>query len=93
MPHTGLVEMENPTAMGRVVPLDIMRQNYEWLISMVCRCIWMAHGSSMPPLPWAVMSRRSPQYCDSVMFCLSKGSVRAGGFHCSGQQGVHRPCP
>lgn len=26
-----------------------------WLISMVCRCIWMAHGSSMPPLPWAVM--------------------------------------
>ena len=28
MPHTGLVEMENPTAMGRVVPLDIMRQNY-----------------------------------------------------------------
>ena len=37
MPPTGLVEMENPTTMGRVVPLDIMRQNYE-----------LAHANGLP---------------------------------------------
>lgn len=73
MPHTGLVEMENPTAMGRVVPLDIMRQNYE-----------LAHQYGLPVhLDGARLFNAATalgcdvkeitQYCDSVMFCLSKG--------------------
>lgn len=73
MPRTGLVEMENPTAMGRVVPLDIMRQNYE-----------LAHQAGLPVhLDGARLFNAATalgcdvkeitQYCDSVMFCLSKG--------------------
>ena len=73
MPPTGLVEMENPTTMGRVVPLDIMRQNYE-----------LAHQHGLPVhLDGARLFNAATalgcnveeitQYCDSVMFCLSKG--------------------
>ncbi len=73
MPHTGLVEVENPTATGLVVPLEVMRQNYE-----------LAHQAGLPVhLDGARLFNAATalgcdvkeitQYCDSVMFCLSKG--------------------
>ena len=73
MPHTGLVEVENPTAMGRVVPLDVMRRNYE-----------LAHRYGLPvhldgarlfnaATALGCEAREITRYCDSVMFCLSKG--------------------
>ena len=72
-PITGLIEMENPTSMGKVVPLETMKRIYG-----------LAHEKGIPVhLDGArlfhaaealhVDVKEITQYCDSVMACLSKG--------------------
>ncbi len=72
-PHTGLICLENAHSNGRVIPLDNMKDIYE-----------IANKSSIPVhLDGArifnaaaflgVDASQIAQYCDSVMFCLSKG--------------------
>ena len=73
MPHTALVCVEEPLAIGSVVPLEALRANYQ-----------MAHKHGLPvhmdgarlfnaALALGVEPREIAQYADSVMVCLSKG--------------------
>lgn len=73
MPHTALVCVEEPLAIGSVVPPEALKANYE-----------MAHKHGLPvhmdgarlfnaALALGVEPREIAQYADSVMICLSKG--------------------
>lgn len=72
-PNTGLVCLENALGNGRVVPLDMMKDTYE-----------AAHDLRLPvhldgarifnaATSLGVAAQVIATYCDSVMFCLSKG--------------------
>jgi len=72
-PDTGLVCLENALGNGRVVPLDTMKASYG-----------IAHELGLPvhldgarvfnaALSLGVEAKEIAAYCDSVMFCLSKG--------------------
>lgn len=73
MPHSGLIVLENPLAMGQVVPLEILRADYE-----------IAKKNGIPVHLDGARIFNAAEYlgcdvkditanCDSVMFCLSKG--------------------
>lgn len=72
-PKTGLICLENATSMGKVVPVEIMKNTYE-----------LAKRYSVPvhldgarlfnaSTSLNVDPKEITQYCDSVMVCLSKG--------------------
>lgn len=72
-PVTGLIELENPTAMGKVVPLENMKRIYELAqsngIPVHLDGARIFHASTA----LGVDVRELTQCCDSVMACLSKG--------------------
>lgn len=72
-PQTGLICMENANSLGVVIPLNNMQKIYE-----------MAQAYGLPvhldgarvfnaAIALNTDVRKITQYCDSVMFCLSKG--------------------
>lgn len=72
-PETGLVCLENAHSNGRVIPLENMKEIYEF-----------AHAKGVPvhldgarlfnaAATLKVDPKEITKYCDSVMFCLSKG--------------------
>jgi threonine aldolase len=86
-PSTGLICIENALANGRVVPLENM-----------CRIHETAHKHEIPVhLDGArlfnaatylnIDARDITQYCDSVMFCLSKGLCAPIGSMLAGSSG------
>lgn len=72
-PDTGLICLENAHSNGRVIPLDIMKeiyyvaQKHEVPVHLDGARLFNA-GAAL-----AADAREITQYCDSVMFCLSKG--------------------
>ena len=72
-PETGLICMENAHSGGQVVPLDAMKDVYD---------LAQAHGLPVhldgarlfnAATRLGVDAKEIAQYCDTVMFCLSKG--------------------
>jgi len=72
-PDTGLLCLENPSFKGTLIPLDVMKADYE-----------VAHAHGFPvhldgarlfnaAASFGVDVKEITQYCDSVMFCISKG--------------------
>ena len=86
MPRTGLIELENAMTTGRVVPLEIMRANYE---------VAKRHGLPVhldgarlfnAACALGCDAKEIAQYSDSVMFCLSKGLCAPVGSILAGSQ-------
>ncbi len=72
-PHSSVLSMENALSNGKVMPLDLMKDNFE---------IAHKHGLKVhldgarlfnAAVALACDATELTQYCDSVMFCLSKG--------------------
>jgi threonine aldolase len=72
-PRSTVLSMENALSNGKVMPLSLMKDNFE---------IAKAHGLKVhldgarlfnAALALKVEATELTQYCDSVMFCLSKG--------------------
>jgi len=72
-PRSTVLSMENALSNGKVMPLNLMKENYE---------IAKAHGLKVhldgarlfnAATALNVEATELTQYCDSVMFCLSKG--------------------
>jgi len=72
-PKSTVLSMENALSNGKVMPLSLMKDNYE---------IAKAHGMKVhldgarlfnAAVALDVEATELTQYCDSVMFCLSKG--------------------
>lgn len=72
-PVTGMIEVEQPLAIGKLVPLKTLKEIYE-----------LAHSKGIPvhmdgarvfnaAAALGVDAKEITQYCDSVMSCLSKG--------------------
>ena len=72
-PDTGLLCLENPSFRGTLIPLEVMKADYE-----------IAHAHGFPvhldgarvfnaAIAMGVDVKEITQYCDSVMFCISKG--------------------
>lgn len=72
-PDTGLICLENAHSNGRVIPLDVMEETYA-----------IAHTRKIPvhldgarlfnaAAYLGIEARKITAYCDTVMFCLSKG--------------------
>ncbi len=72
-PRTGLICFENAHMNGAVIPLELMKENYE----MAKKHGVPVHLDGARIFNAAVSLRSDPsqiaQYADSVMFCLSKG--------------------
>lgn len=73
MPHTGLICVENALAVGQVVPLELLAADYE---------VAQRHGIPVHLDGARIFNaahylgcdvKEITQYCDSVMFSLSKG--------------------
>lgn len=72
-PQTTVLSMENALSNGKVMPLDLMRQNYaiakEHNIKVHLDGARLFNASTYLNCD----PKELTQYCDSVMFCLSKG--------------------
>ncbi|PAB59559.1 low-specificity L-threonine aldolase [Anaeromicrobium sediminis] len=72
-PHTGLICMENAHSVGKVVPIDNMKEIYE--IAKKYEIPVHLDGARVfnAAASLGVEVIDITKYCDSVMFCLSKG--------------------
>lgn len=72
-PSTGLICLENAYSNGRVIPLDNMRQIHE--IAQKKHVPIHLDGARLfnAAVSLGIEAPAITQYCDSVMFCLSKG--------------------
>lgn len=72
-PRTGLIALENPLAMGMVVPLETMAEIHALAQSRGIPIHLDGARIFNAATALGVEAREIAQYCDSVMFCLSKG--------------------
>ncbi len=72
-PNTGLICVENAHSNGRVIPLENMRQIYETAREEYVPVHLDGARLFNAALYLGVDARQITVYCDSVMFCLSKG--------------------
>ena len=72
-PTTGLICIENAHSSGHVIPLNQMRQIYE--LAKLHQLPVHLDGARVfnAAVTLGVDAQEVTQYCDSVMFCLSKG--------------------
>ena len=72
-PRTGLICVENAHSNGRVIPLEIMKEIYqaasEYNIPVHLDGARLFNAAEYLNVP----ADQNTKYCDSVMFCLSKG--------------------
>jgi threonine aldolase len=72
-PHTTVLSMENALSNGKVMPLNLMKENYDIAQARNIK----VHLDGARLFNAATYLKCDPkeltQYCDSVMFCLSKG--------------------
>lgn len=73
MPPTGLICLENPLAMGKVVDLEILKDIYELASSKEIPVHLDGARIFNASTALGVDVKAISQYADSVMFCLSKG--------------------
>ncbi|MCF0111700.1 MAG: low-specificity L-threonine aldolase [Erysipelotrichaceae bacterium] len=91
MPHTTLLCLENALGNGTVVPLDVMKEDYETAHRMGLRV--HLDGARLFNAAHALHCdvKDITQYCDSVTFCLSKGlSAPIGSMICGGKEFIAR---
>lgn len=90
-PTTSLIVMENPTAKGRVVPLENLKEVYEMAKARGIS----VHMDGARLFNAAIALGCKPadiaQYCDSVQFCLSKGlCAPIGSMICGSREFIAR---
>lgn len=85
-PETGLICMENAHSGGRVVPLDAMRAVYE-LARKYALPVHLDGARLFNAATYLGISvKEITRYCDTVMFCLSKGLCAPVGSMVAGKK-------
>jgi threonine aldolase len=72
-PDTGMVEIQNSLGNGDVMPVDVMKELYEHLSNFKIPVHLDGARIFNAAAYMDVDVKQLTQYCDSVMFCLSKG--------------------
>lgn len=72
-PRTGLICLENAHSSGKVIPLADMKEIFKWSRSLNVPIHLDGARIFNAAFALKVKATDISQYCDSVMFCLSKG--------------------
>jgi len=85
-PDTGMVEIQNSLGNGDVMPLDVMKEIHEHLSELKIPIHLDGARVFNAAVYLGVDVKQVTQYCDSLMFCLSKGLGAPVGSMLSGSK-------